>query len=76
MEQTMKIVKIDANRKYISSKEAAKYLGVSKDWLKDRINDGKLHYSKVGNTIFFLMKEIDDMIINGAVYGKSLFKTA
>jgi len=76
MEQTMKIVRIDASRKYISSKEAAKYLGVSKDWLRDRIAEGRLHYSKVGNTIFFLLKEIDDMITDGAVYGKSLFRTA
>ena len=76
MEQTMKIVRIDSNRKWISNKEAAKYLGVSKDWLKDRIQDGKLHYSKVGNTIFFMLKEIDDLIISGAVSGVSLFKTA
>lgn len=76
MEQTMKIVKIDSNRKWISNKEAAKYLGVSKDWLKDRILDGRLHYSKVGNTIFFMLKEIDDLIISGAVSGKNLFKSA
>jgi len=76
MEQTMKIVRIDANRKWISSKEAAKYLGVSKDWLRDRITDGRLHYSKVGNTVFFIMKEIDNLIISGAVSGVGHFKTA
>ena len=72
----MKIVRIDSNRKWISNKEAAKYLGVSKDWLKDRIQDGRLHYSKVGNTIFFMLKEIDDLIISGAVSGANLFKSA
>lgn len=72
----MKVAKVDTNRKWISNREASKYLGVSKDWLKDRILDGKLHYSKVGNTIFFMLKEIDDLIISGAVSGVGLFRTA
>ena len=76
MEQTMKQVKVDTNRLWLSNKEAAKYLGVSKDWLDDRRADGTLHYSKVGNTIFFIKKEIDDMIRAGAVSGKGLFRTA
>jgi len=69
----MKQCKVDTNRLWLSNKEAASYLGVSKDWLKDRRNDGKLHYSVVGNTIFYIKKEIDDLIREGAVSGKGKF---
>ena len=72
----MKVAKIDTRKLWLSNKEAAKYLGVSKDWLKDRRENGTLHYSVVGNTIFYIKKEIDDMIRAGAVSGKGLFRTA
>lgn len=76
MEAKVKIVKVDTNRLWISNKEAASYLGVSKDWLKDRRNDGLLHYSVVGNTIFYIKKEIDDLVRGGAVSGRSSFQRA
>lgn len=69
----MKVVKIYTNKLWMSNKEAAAYLGVSKDWLKDRRNEGRLHYSVVGNTIFYIKKEIDDIIRNGAINGRSNF---
>ncbi len=69
----MKLAKVTA-KLWMSNKEAAAYLGVSKDWLKDRRNEGRLHYSVVGNTIFYIKKEIDDIIKNGAISGKSLFR--
>ena len=76
MENTMKVAKVDTNKIWMSNKEAAAYLGVSKDWLKDRRNEGRLHYSVVGNTIFYIKKEIDDIIRAGAVSGKCNFKSA
>lgn len=76
MEQVMKQVKVDTNRLWLSNKEAAKYLGVSKDWLKDRRLDGTLHYSVVGKTIFYIKKEIDDLIRKSAVSGIPHFRTA
>lgn len=69
----MKVAKIVTNKLWMSNKEAAAYLGVSKDWLKDRRNEGRLHYSVVGNTIFYIKKEIDDIIRNGAINGRSHF---
>lgn len=69
----MKVVKIATNKLWMSNKEAAVYLGVSKDWLKDRRDEGRLHYSVVGNTIFYIKKEIDDIIRNGAINGRSHF---
>ena len=70
----IKVAKVDTRRLWLSNREAAKYLGVSKDWLKDRRLDGTLHYSKVGNTIFYIKSEIDNLIREGAVSGKDLFK--
>lgn len=69
----MKVAKIDVRKLWLSNKEAAKYLGVSKDWLKDRRENGTLHYSVVGNTIFYIKKEIDRLIADNAISGKSIF---
>lgn len=69
----IKILKIDTKKLWLSNREAAKYLGVSKDWLKDRCNEGLLHYSKVGNTIFYIKREIDDLIRSNAVSGREHF---
>ena len=76
MEAKVKIVKVDTNRLWISNKEAASYLGVSKDWLKDRREEGRLHYSVVGNTIFYIKKEIDNLVVAGAVSGRMSFQKA
>ena len=70
----MKVAKIDTRKLWLSNKEAAKYLGVSKDWLKDRRDNGTLHYSVVGNTIFYIKKEIDSLIVANAISGKSVFE--
>lgn len=72
----MKVCQIDTRKLWLSQKEAAKYLGVSKDWLRDRRNEGKLHYSVVGNTIFYIKSEIDNIVISGAISGKQFFKKA
>ena len=71
----MKQCKVDTRRLWLSQRDAAKYLGVSKDWLNDRRLDGTLHYSKVGNTIFYIKKEVDDLIRDNAVSGKQIFRT-
>lgn len=73
MSSEMKLCIIDTRKVWLSNKEAAKYLGVSKDWLKDRRNEGKLHYSVVGNTIFYIKSEIDSLIKAGAVSGRQQF---
>lgn len=73
-ETTIKVCKVDTKRLWLSNKEAAKYLGVSKEWLKDRRENGTLHYSVVGNTIFYIKKEIDRLIAANAISGKSVFE--
>ncbi len=71
----MKVAKVDTRRLWLSQRDAAKYLGVSKDWLNDRRLDGTLHFSKVGKTIFYIKSEIDNMIRDNAVSGKQIFRS-
>lgn len=70
----MKQCKVDTRRLWLSQRDAAKYLGVSKDWLNSRRLDGTLHFSKVGNTIFYIKSEIDNLIRDNAVSGKQIFR--
>lgn len=70
----MKQCKVDTRRLWLSQRDAARYLGVSKDWLNSRRLDGTLHFSKVGNTIFYIKSEIDNLIKDNAVSGKQIFK--
>lgn len=72
----MKVCNIDVKKLWLSQKEATKYLGVSKDWLRDRREEGKLHYSIVGKTIFYIKSEVDKLVISGAIYGKEHFVKA
>lgn len=58
----MKVVKVDCQKLWLSNKEAAKYLGVSKDWLRDRRESGVLielsllwdYYTIYGSFLCFL----------------------
>lgn len=70
----MQVGKVNTERLWLSNSEAAKYLGVSKDWLKERRLDGTLHYSKVGNTIFYIKQEIDNLIKSNAISGRQIFR--
>ena len=70
----VKTVRIDSVKLWMSQKEAQKYLGVSKDWLKDKRNDGTLHYSMVGTTAFYIKAEIDKLIRDNAVTGVNHFR--
>ena len=74
MEQ-FKTCKIDSKKLWMSQKEARTYLGVSKDWLKERRESGELHFSMVGKTVFYIKSEIDNLIRKNAVTGVHIFKT-
>lgn len=65
--------RIMCDKLWLSQKEAVAYIGMSKDWLEARREDGSLHFSKVANTIFYIKSEIDSLIANGAAYGKQRF---
>lgn len=70
----IKTVVVDSRKLWMSQKEAQKYLGVGKDWLKDRRNSGELHYSIVGKTAFYIKSEIDNIIKANAVSGVNHFR--
>ena len=70
----MKKTVVDTKKIWLSQKEAMKYLGVSKDWLKQRRDEGKLNYSVVGTTAFYIKSQIDKLIIGGAVTGVNHFR--
>lgn len=69
----IKTVSIDTHRLWLSQKEAQKYLGVSKDWIKARRENGELHYAVVGNTAFYIKSEIDNLIRSNAITGYGEF---
>lgn len=71
----IKVATVDVRKLWMSQKEAMKYLGVSKDWLKERRLQGTLHYSMVGTTAFYIKAELDDIIRRGAVTGTNVFKS-
>lgn len=73
MEQ-LKTCKVNTRKLWLSQKEAQKYLGVSKDWLKKYRSCGKLHYSMIGVTAFYIKSELDRLIVDNAVTGAQAFK--
>ena len=73
---TKKAVVKNCDKIWMSQKEAQKYLGVSKDWLKERRLDGELHYSMIGTTAFYIKAEIDNFILSNAVTGTPHFRNA
>ena len=74
MNYPTKVATVDTTKLWMSQKEAQKYLGVSKDWLKGKRLDGTLHYSMVGSTAFYIKAEIDRLIRSTAVTGVGIFK--
>ena len=76
MKALTKSATVDVSKIWMSQKEAQKYLGVSKDWLKERRLNGILSYSMVGTTVFYIKSQIDNLIKDNAVTGVANFKRA
>ena len=71
---TVKTVQVQTRKLWMSQKEAQNYLGVSKDWLKARCDNGELHFAMVGKLVFYIKSEIDNLIRSKAVTGRNIFK--
>lgn len=69
----VKIENYDVRKLWMSQKEVQRYLGVGKDWLKERRENGSLHFSMVGKTVFYIKSEVDHLIKSNAITGKQLF---
>ena len=44
--------------RFLSSDEAAKFLGVSRTWINEEVNAGRLMYHEIGNRRKFLASEL------------------
>ena len=53
---------------WLSNHEAQKYLGIGADFFKRLRLTGKLPFYKVGTTVFYLRRDIDNLIKRGRVY--------
>lgn len=50
------------DRTWLTVSNAADYLGVSRDYIRDIIADGHVRYSKVRHTVFIKRADIDQLI--------------
>ena len=53
---------LEVQRTWMTIKDAAAYLGVSRDFVRDIISDGELHTYRLRHTIFLRKEEIDALL--------------
>lgn len=54
-------------KRWLSSQEARKYLGMGKDFFDNLRENAKIHYYKVGNSIFYAISDLDNLILKNKV---------
>ena len=54
-------------KKWVTNEEAQAYLGVSKGFMQNLREKGKLPYYKVGSVVFYRVEDIDRLIEDGKV---------
>ncbi len=59
---------VEAMKVWLSSREAAEYLGMSKDYVASLRRLGLLPYSMIGNSAFFRKRDIDELLEKNMVY--------
>ena len=55
---------LNVDRVWLNTRDCMNYLGVSRDFVDDLRESGKLAYYKVGHTIFVKKEELDRLIEN------------
>ena len=53
---------------WLSTKEVAKYLGMSTGYVHDLRKEGLLPHSMIKNTAFYLKEDVDDLLEANKVY--------
>lgn len=53
---------------WLSTKEAASYIGMSTGFIHDLRKGGSLPHCMIGNTAFFLKKDIDTLLESNRVF--------
>lgn len=64
-QQQIKIREIE--RIWLTTSEAAQYLGTKPSFLHNLRREGKLHYYKINKLIFFRKADIDRLIASGKI---------
>ena len=50
------------DRRWFTTDNAMEYLGVSRRWLERARTSAKLHYYKVGGTVFYAKHDLDKLV--------------
>lgn len=58
---------IPLEKRFLSSKEAQAYLGMSDDFFTRLRNEAKIHYFRVGRCVFYEKKDLDELILRNKV---------
>lgn len=59
---------VEVEKVWLSTKEAAKYLGMSESFIGNLRREGVLPHSRIGNASFFKKTDIDWMLEQHKVY--------
>lgn len=70
MTQKKKTVINKVDKIWLSVQEAANYIGMSKTYISDLRKKGILPHCMIGNAVFFLKADIDNMMEKHRVYKK------
>ena len=57
-----------AEKIWLSTKEFAKYIGMSTGYIHDLRKSGQIHHYMIGNTAFFKKSDIDELIEIGRAH--------
>lgn len=55
-------MKTTIDKMWFTTDNAMEYLGVSRRWLERARTSAKLHYYKVGGTVFYAKHDLDRMV--------------
>ena len=54
-------------KRFLSSREAQAYLGMSDDFFTRLRNEAKIHYYRIGRCVFYEKNDIDQLVLNNKV---------
>ena len=58
---------IPLEKRFLSSKEAQAYLGMSDEFFTRLRNKCKIHYYRIGRCVFYEKKDLDELVLTNKV---------
>lgn len=55
-------ITVPIKKVYMSKREVCAYLDVSRRWLEDRVANGEIPYSRIGDKFFIKVKDVDNYV--------------